>query len=394
MPGDRPSYYPHKEKPMTTVQSITAPAKEWIAALTRLSPAMAGKKPLAILTAIRIDPAAGIISGFNYETSATTQVAESNGQGTPLLAPYSWTLNAIRSFTGRDKSAAVTITQDGDKISVAACGYEAHAEAMPEADYPPIPNVEAQASAVFSAAELRAAFRRVSVAASCDDTLPILTGLQIHLKDGAADILATDRYRLASDHVKAAGDYDGEATFLLSRKTIKALNRFLVGESVRIGVEDNRAVIQTEAATYTTITLDGDYPNIRSLFPESVTSSFEFDRHVLLESAKVAERLNEQWAPCLISLTSGGAEVTFNYGIFGPSKAPTAAGGLVAGQKDDVIFALNPRYLVETLQQIPGEQVRISYTSLPKPFLFSPAGVDATTDDAPRHLIMPVRMPS
>jgi DNA polymerase-3 subunit beta len=379
---------------MTTVQSITAPAKEWIAALTRLSPAMAGKKPLAILTAIRIAPESGIISGYNYETSATTQVAEPDGQGAPFLASYSWLLDAIRSFTGRDKSAPVTVAQDGDKISVAACGYEVHVEAMPEADYPAIPNVDTEASAVFSAAELRAAFRRVSVAASCDDTLPILTALQVHLKDGVAEILATDRYRLASDHVMAAGDYDGEATFLLSRKTIKSLDRFLVGESVRIGVEDNRAVIQTDTATYTTVTVDGDYPKIRALFPESVTSSFEFDRHVLLESAKVAERLNERWAPCLLSLTNSGADVTFNYGIFGPSKAPTAAGSVVAGQKDDVVLALNPLYLVEALQQIPGDQVRISYTSLPKPFLFSQAGIEATAEDAPRHLIMPVRMPS
>lgn len=379
---------------MSSVQAITATAKDWIAALTRLSPAMAGKKPMPILYSICIDPLNAKLSGYNYETSAVTHLEEFTGEGVPFLITYRWLLDAIRSFTGRTKSAPVTVSQDGDKITVAACGYEIHAEAQKVEDYPEIPGETTVPAVLWElpAAELRAALRRVSIAASTDDTLPLLTAVQFNLKDGAVELLATDRYRLASDHIKGTGA--GEASFLVTRKTIKAIDRFLVGETVLLGIEDRRVIIQTDAATFTTMGVDGDYPKIRSLFPESVAGSFEFDRAVLLESARVAQRMNEKYQPCHVRLRDGGAEVTFSYGLFGPSKAPTAGGSVVAGSKDEVLFALNPNYLVEALQQIPGDHVRISYTSLPKPFVFSTAGLEATAEDAPRHMIMPVRMPS
>ncbi|GAP53853.1 DNA polymerase III subunit b [Arthrobacter sp. Hiyo6] len=379
---------------MSNLQTITAPAKDWIAALTRVAPVMAGKKAVSVLYSVHIDPAAGVLSAYDYETSCVTTVAEAEGEGAPFLAVYRWLLDAIRTTTGKTKTktAPVTVALDGKKITVSACGYELHAEAMPVADYPEIPSVSPSTFAVIPAGELRAALRRVSVAASKDETLPILEAVRVEINDGAMELLATDRYRLAEDHLSGHGE--GTAAFLLKLRAIKALDRFLTGADVVIGLSENRISIKTEHAAFTSMSVDGDYPKIKSLFPEKVTASFEVDRAVLLESAKVAERMNERFSPCFVRMFDGGAEVTFDYGLFGPSRAPIAAGGVVAGEKEEIKFGINPRYLVETLLQLPGDKVRISYTSAPKPFLFSPAGLEANDSNTPKHLIMPVRMPS
>lgn len=377
---------------MTTVQAITAPAKDWIAALNRLAPAMVGKKPVPVLYSVHIDPATGVLSGYDYETSCVTTVAEAEGEGAPFLVTYRWLLDAIRSTTGKTKTAPATVALDGKKITVSACGYELHAEAMPVAEYPDIPDLTPADFISVPAGDFRAALRRVSIAASKDDTLPILTAVRVEFADGAMELLATDRYRLAYDHVDGQGE--GSAAFLFKLRAIKALDRFLTGADVVIGLSDNRISIKTEHATFTSMNVDGDYPKIKTLFPTEVTASFEVDRAVLLESAKVAERMGERFSPCLVRLFDGGAEVTFDYGLFGPSKAPVAAGDFVAGVKDEIKCAFNPRYLVETLQQLTSDKVRISYTTAPKPFLFSPAGVETNDPKSPKHLIMPVRMPS
>ncbi|MFF1382802.1 DNA polymerase III subunit beta [Arthrobacter sp. NPDC058288] len=377
---------------MTIPQVVTAPAKDWIAALTRLAPAMAGKKAVPVLYNVHIDPAAGVLSAYDYDTSSVTTLAEAEGEGTPFLVTYRWLLDAVRTTTGKTKTAPVTVALDGKKITVSACGYELHAETMPVADYPEIPDLSPTDFLSVPAGEFRAALRRVSIAASKHDTLPILTAVRVAIGDGAMELLATDRYRLAEDHVEGQGE--GSAAFLMNYRTIKALDRFFTGADVVIGLSDNRISIKTEHATFTSVSVDGDYPKIKALFPESVTASFEVERTVLLESAKVAERMNERFAPCFVRMFDGGAEVTFDYGLFGPSIAPLAAGGNVAGTNDEIKFGINPRYLVETLQQLTGDKVRISYTSAPKPFLFSPAGLEANDPTAPKHLIMPVRMPS
>lgn len=377
---------------MSTMQAITASAKDWVAALTRLSPAMAGKKPISILYCVHVDPAAGVLSGYDYETSAVTALPEFDGIGAPFLVPYRWLLDGIRATTGRTKSALVTVTHDGKKITISACGYEIHADSQALDEYPEIPTVTPEVSSSFPAATFRAALRRAVVAASTDDTLPILNAVQIRLKSGAMELRATDRYRLVEDHVTGAGE--GDAVFLLTRKAIKAIDRFLVGADVVIGVNDRHVVIKTEDATFTTLSVDGTYPAVQALFPVSTTASFEFDRAVLLESAKVAQRMNEKFLPCLVRMSDAGAEVTFNYGLFGPSKAPLASGGVVAGEKDDVHLPLNPNFLVETLQQIPTDLVRISYTTAAKPFMFSPAGLEVNDPESLKYLLMPVRMPS
>lgn len=377
---------------MSSMQVITAPAKDWIAALTRLSPAMIGKKSMPILYCVHIDPAAAVLSGYDFETSAVTTLAESSGEGAPFLVTYRWLVDAIRTTTGKTKAAPVTVSLDGEKVTVSACGYELHAETMPVADYPEIPTPSPDASAKLPAAEFRAALRRASIAASTDETLPILEGVQVTLSSGAVELLATDRYRLAEDHVIGKGE--GSGVFVLGGRAIKAMDRFLVGGEILVGVSERLVIITTDAATFTTIGTDGTYPKIKSLFPEAVTASFEFDRVALLESARVAEKMNERWAPCLLRMSASGAEVTFNYGLFGPSKSPVAAGGVVSGSDDEIHLAMNPKFLVETLQQIPTDKVRVSYTSLPKPFLFTPAGLEVNDPESPKHLIMPVRMPS
>lgn len=377
---------------MSTLQVITAPAKDWIAALGRVAPALTGKKPLPILDGVRIDPASGVLSAYDYETSCVTTVADSEGEGAPFLVTYRWLLDAIRTTTGKTKAAPVTVAQDGEKITVSACGYELHAQALPVADYPEVPDLTPADFISVPAGELRAALRRVSIAAAKDDTLPRLTTVRVAINDGAMELLATDRYRLAYDHVDGQGQ--GTADFLLNYRAIKALDRFLTGDDVVIGLCDRHISIKTEHAVFTSLSVDGDYPKIKSLFPAEVTASFEVDRAVLLESAKVAERMGERFSPCIVRMFDGGAEVTFAYGIFGPSKAPLAAGGIVAGAKEEIKCAFNPCYLVETLQQLTGDKVRISYTSGQKPFLFSPAGLETNDPKSPKHLIMPVRMPS
>lgn len=376
---------------MSSLQVITAPAKDWIAALNRLTPAMSGKKSMPILNFIVVNPAKLTLSGYNFETSAVTGLLSAEGSGDPFLVSWRWLLDAIRTTSGKTKTAPATVSLDGTKITVSSCGYELHAETANLSEYPEIPNAAPSVESMLPPAALRAALRRARVAASADDTLPLLQSVQVNMLDGGIELLATDRYRLANDYVSGVGE--GEASFLLSRSTIKAIDRFITGETVSIGIRERHISIITETTTYTSLAVDGDYPKIRSLFPDEVTGAFEVDRTVLIEAAKVALTMNTEYSPCCIDLSKDGGQVTFDYGLFGPSKSPTAAGGCVAGAADPIRFAMNPKYLIESLQQITTDIVRISYTSLPKPFLFSPQGVAAGDEKALKYLIMPVRMP-
>lgn len=379
---------------MSDTQAITAPAKEWIAALTRLTPAMAGRKPTPILSSIIVDPSEQSVFGFDYATSASTAIQDASGIGDPFLVHWRWLLDAIRSTTGRARNMPVTAKMVGNKVTVSAAGYELHTESADIGEYPSAPESPNEVEATFPATEFRTALRRVKVAACADDTLPILSAVQFNIRGGNVEMFATDRYRLTTDHVAGIGE--GETSFVLNARTLKSIDRFLVGERVLLGFNSDTRWIEivTDNVTYRMIATDGDYPKIRSLFPEQVTASFEVDQAVLKESVKVAQFMSERFAPCYISLRESGADVEFANGIFGPSKSPVAAASLMAGDSEPIKFAMNPQYVLDALQQIGGERVRISYTEVNKPFMFTAAGVGSAEANVHKHLFMSVRMPS
>lgn len=376
---------------MSSLQVITAPAKEWIAALNRLAPVMAGKKVVQILHAIRIDPAAGVLTGFNYETSAVTGL-DAVGEGAPFLAKWRWLLDSIRITTSQDKSAMVSVSTTADRVTLRACGYELNSELLPLADYPDLPDFTPTVTTMVKASEFRASLARVRSAASMDDALPILNCVQFNATGGNLSLVATDRYRLAMDHI--AGEGAGDVEFLLRSRVAQSWDRHLVGDDIKIAFSNGVMAVTTEHVTFTTMSVDGDYPKIRSLFYKDISGAFEFDRATMLASAKVAAAMTERNTPCFIRMFDGGAEVTFNDSLFGLSKAPLAAGSAVAGCKDETNFALNPRYFVDALQRIATKKVRLSYLSPKKPFTLTPEGVEAGDTEALNFLVMPVRMPT
>lgn len=376
---------------MSSLQAVTASAKDWVEALTRLSPAMTGRKAAPILHMVHIDPASGTLSAYNYAVSAVTDIPGAEGEGEPFLVSHQWLLGAIRSTTGSAKKSAVTVSVDGKKVTLSARGYELYGETDDVANYPDIPAVQADVSRTVAAKDFREALRRVASAASQYPALRVLNAVNVEFVDGGLEFTATDRYRLAEDFIPGQGAGGGVA--LLPLSAVKSMDRFFAGESVEIGLAEEWISIVTEKVSFTVASIDGDYPKIKHLFPTEVTTQFEMDRLALLEAAKVAHAMSERNMPCFIRMFDGGAEVTFADGLFGPSKAPLAGGGVVVGARDEIHFALTPRYFVDALQQITTTKVRVSYVNMVKPFLFTPADVDATCSRIVKHLIMPVRMP-
>lgn len=376
---------------MTSLQVVTATAKEWTAALMRLAPAFIGKPPVSILSSVVIDPS-GKLSAYNYTTSAVTSLYGADGSGGPFLADRRWLLDTIRATTGRDKSALVEVSASDDRVTVSACGYELRLERRPLEDYPSLPTVRPKVTSKVNAAELRKSLSRVGSAASKDDTISVLNGIQFFMERGTLRMLSTDRYRLAMDSVPGKGKGQGE--FLLPEKTARAWDKHLVGDAVEVGLNGDLISLKTEHVTFTATSIDGDFPKVTTLFYKNAAKSWEVDRAVMLESAKVAALMAERNTPCFIRMTDAGAEVTFNDSLFGLSKAPLAPGAPVIEGTEELRFALNPRYFVDALQRIPTEKVRISCNSAVKPFAINPEGVPSGSEDALNFLVMPVRMPN
>ena len=132
------------------------------------------------------------LSCFDYEVSARMQVrAEVTEPGT-FLVPGRLLVEIVRSLP----AAPVEFGDDPDGISV-TCGAASFAVAtLPSAEYPELPDLP-QLAGTADGGVLATAIGQVTPAASRDDTLPMLTAVNVEFDGETITLAATDRYRLA-----------------------------------------------------------------------------------------------------------------------------------------------------------------------------------------------------
>lgn len=386
--------------PLTRTASITAPAESWTAALDATSPGIAARPPVPILAGVLIQPGTDqtMLSVYDYATSAQVplQGAEFTGSGEPFLIGHKDLAAIIKTIVGKKKGVPVSVHRYPGELVVEGAGYSIPVEdTMPAREYPPLP-AQTGHTILADAAALKAALARITITASTDEILPILTAVRVDVEPNGLYVWATDRYRLSTDFIPAVVDRPGQQ-FLLPVKAWTKIARWLTAGQVAIGYDEEARTIRITSGdvTYTTTAVDGDYPKIQALFPETVPFSVTADRAILVEAATVAQKLTARNLPCHLAVTARGATITKGRDDETKTKAaaPLAAGELITGGDfDEFGTGINPVYLLEMLRAIPTGKVTISVTSPAKPWLFTPEGVTSSDTDAYRHLIMPVRL--
>jgi DNA polymerase III subunit beta len=174
------------------------------------------------------------LSCFDYEVSARMQVAAEVTEPGTFLVPGRLLVEIVRSLP----AAPVEFGDDPDGISV-TCGPASFAVAtLPSAEYPELPDLP-QLAGTADGGVLATAIGQVTPAASRDDTLPMLTAVNVELDGETMTLAATDRYRLAVRDLAwnpAPGFADhGRVALLVPAKTLSDAAKMMSAESeVRI----------------------------------------------------------------------------------------------------------------------------------------------------------------
>lgn len=375
--------------------SITASAKDWIAALNFVAPAVSYRPPAPVLQCIHVDPGVGRITGFDYEVRAETHVNGAEGQGKPFVASYSLLREAIMRTTKADRSVPVVVTagksSSGLFTTVSAAGYSIVLESYDVEEFPSPVASKTTHKLEVSGRDLKATIQRVGIAASKDDTLPILTGIQFIHEGNKLSLLATDRYRLALGEVQTARKTKTAFTFLLKAKIADAVAKRITASgdvTVRL-VDGDKVRFDLPGGSIESLLVDGDYPKIQSLFPSDCTLVFEVERVPLLNASLTAGALAERNTPAVLNFSEAGVQVAFNVGLFDNSTSPLVLGVSAGIAYEAIQTAFNPAYLIPALKALTGECVRFSFRTPAKPALMTEAAGDGV-----KHLLMPVRLPS
>ncbi|MEU9397703.1 DNA polymerase III subunit beta [Streptomyces sp. NPDC048324] len=353
--------------------------------------AVPSNPPTPVMAGMRLEAADSTLTlaGFDYYRSArAAEDCEVSEPGT-LLVPGRVLADIVKTLP---KGKPTTLALDGTDLAL-SCGT-AHIllPTLALDDYPTLPTIPA-ASGTVDGATLAEAGAAVAPAASTDETLAILTGVQFALSDTTMVLSATDRYAFhvadvpwtPNPAVKGRGKNKPriKGSAIVPADVVRDAARILAdADKAELTITDSQFAISVPGRWATGSLLDGELP--KYVFPTEFESVATTGTEALTDAIKHIQPLLGKADPIVLEVADD--QITVRAGTDDKGRGRDQVDASLEGEPLSIAF--NPGLLLKALQQVSGPVTQINFTTSTKPALLH--GVDQA--DVFRGLVMPVRL--
>jgi DNA polymerase-3 subunit beta len=193
-----------------------------------------------------------------------------------------------------------------------------------------------------------------------------------------------------------AGDDVTTLSALVPARTLQEVGKTFghSGEiSIAITSRDDRELIAFSAdrKTVTSLLIKGNFPPVRRLFPETVENYAVMNTAELIEATRRVALVLEREAALRYTFTADG--LTLEAIGSEQAQASEIIDAILTG--DETVVSLKPQFLLDGLQAVPSEFVRISFTKTDNPNKPGPVLITSQTSreqsgsDSYRYLLQP-----
>ncbi len=315
----------------------------------------------------------------------TTLVAQVEGDSS-VVVPGKLLVDLARLLP----SPEVTIEyrpEDG-VAHISSGSYSSKLNVFSAEDFPRLPSVE-PAPHTIATTSLLETVDRVARSASKDESRPVLTGIQVRFEGTRLFMAATDSYRLSfkETELEQSGP-DLEA--IIPARALTELARIAGGtETVTLGVNENTVVFgvqDTESGVDTWLTtrrIDGQFPDVGRLLPESFEVEVDLPRAELRDVVRRAGVMALRNAPLRLRFAEGALTISAQSQDVGETVESLPAA--FTGEPLEIGF--NAEFLADGVDSVRSDTVRLKLINPLRPGL-----ITSTDDDSFWYLIMPIRL--
>ncbi|MFF3036425.1 hypothetical protein ACFVS7_36130 [Streptomyces rubiginosohelvolus] len=327
------------------------------------------------------------------------------------LAQLTKAMKAMMAGETKATAARTTITLAGDLLTTDHLTMPV--TALPVGKFTPA-HKPRPVAAHLDAQDLYRQLQRVIPAACTDDTLPILTAVQMTLEGHTLTLAATDRYRFAVADVPATRNPDHPATTpehpltaLIPATVLTRIAKHLKTQTGPVGIAFGTPEL-TLTMGDTTLTIqprEGNPPGYAALFPTTVDTSLTLERataqRALKKCAALIAASGEQGSPVTLRWDEHGT-LTLAPRIGEPDDLarikgmPLTFATLTGPTPTDCELHTNPSFLADALAAFDKADTLTLHLRDPKADSTKVQPLLLTTNPSPtggdyRHLLMPVR---
>lgn len=350
-------------------------------ALSLVSRIAGGRTTLPVLNNILIRAEVGQITlaSTNMEISIIEKInAKVEDEGV-LLAPA----RLLSEFVANLPKTNIDISSDDSKITVSAGSYSSTINSMSADDFPALPEPDLTKKVEIKAGILKKGIQNTSLVASTDNTRPILTGVYVHTKDGFLYMAATDGYRLAEKKVLECSE---AISAIIPSNTLSEVSRIISNDEdvVTIGFNDNLVTFVIGDSILTSRVIDGNFIDYAQLIPKSTETVALVDRSELIRTTKVSELFAQESAGSITLQADAGNSLLKVHSI--TSQLGENKSEIDANVNNSGTITLNSKFLLDALNQIEGDTIKLQFNGK-----LAPALLTSESADDYKHIIMPVK---
>ena len=360
---------------------VTVSRDDLSSRLALVSRATSTRGTVQVLGGILLRASDGLVEleATDMELSLRTTVpAEVEGEGS-LVIPARLLGDIVKLLPA--ESVTLAYRPEDGVASIESGSYSSRVNVFAAEDFPRLPSIDVPLQEV-EAASLLETVQRVSRAASRDESRPVLTGILVKFEGSRLTMAATDSYRMAVKETElASGGPELEA--IIPARALDELGRVAAGaESVQLGVHENHVIFGAGSAWLTTRRIDGQFPNVSQLRPETFDVELQLPRGELLEAVRRAAVLAQRNTPLRLRFAEGELTISAQSQDVGETRESLAV--RYTGEPLEIGF--NAEFLREGLESVTADEVKLELINPLRPGLISAEG------DTFWYLIMPIRL--
>ena len=301
----------------------------------------------------------------------------------------------ITEYVNLLPSENVEIEEIDGELKIECDNYKTKIKGESAKDFPLIPSVPSDNYYSCSVGDLKKALNGVAFAVSNSENRIELSGVLFNFENNKLILVATDSYRLAEKIIEINSNNEfNNQKLIVPARTVQELLRILSNYNsedlsfeqkgeVRISVSDNQILFTIESVELVSRLINGQYPDYKQIIPDKSKTDITTSKQNLSRAVKAVAIFSKTGVNDVnLEFKNNKIIISASSGQSGESRVDVDAE--ISGIDNEV--AINYRYLVDGLNNISSDKVKLKVVSNNTPCVLT-----AEAEDDYLYVVMPIR---
>ena len=307
-------------------------------------------------------------------------IEEINTSGS-IVVPGRYILDIIRKLP----SDMINIETDGLKILITTPSSEYTLNGMDSSEFPDYPLELNKKPVIIDQKVLINIINQTSFASSTQESRPILTGINIKIKDNQLEAVATDSYRLSKKVININESNNDVIDIVIPKVSLMELLKILDEDDViELHIFNNKIVFKFDNILFQSRLLNGTFPNVSTLIPDDYTLEVNSNLDELYSIIDRTSLLSDS-DKNIIQMEIANNELITTCDTLQVGKVEERI-IIEKNNNVDLKISFNAKFMMDALKSFQGKKVTLLLTNETKQFV-----IKDPTDESLIQLIVPVR---